>query len=736
MSQPNSTNNSPSSPTGRTNAISTTHSHGELLLKPGKAVPFGTNVLADGGINFSVYSRDATGCDLILYKLGEKTPFDVIPFEREFQIGDVYCMTVYGLDYHEIEYGYRMHGPFNPTHGDRFDGTKTLLDPYARLISGRNQWDETPDSENKFQHRGRIHVNRFDWKNDRPLQIPIEDLVIYEMHVRGFSISPTSGVQYPGTFDAIREKIPYLKELGVNCIELMPVFEFDHWDNSYFGQDGEQLKNLWGYSTVGFFSPKAAYATNAAEGQQADEFKSLIQELHANGIEVILDVVFNHTAEGNQDGPFISFRGLDNRTYYMLTPLGDYINISGTGNTMNCNNPVVRHLIIDCLRYWITDYHVDGFRFDLAMILQRGADGNMMEMPPLLELMDYDPVLADCKLIAEAWDTHGYQVGSFPSCKRWAEWNGLYRDTARRFLKSDAGMARAMSDRMLGSPELYTWKHMGTRATINFITCHDGFTLNDLWSYNEKHNEANGESGRDGCNDSTSWNCGVEGETDDPEINTMRTRQVKNSIALLLASRGTPMLLAGDEMGHTQSGNNNAYCQDNEISWLNWDDLDQNSDTYQFMRRMIEFRHQHPVLRDPQFPTFEDNAGSGVPDVSLHGVEPWEPDFSSESRVLSILWDGHSAMPGCLADDSILIMMNMWWEEIDLAVPKIPRDGQWHQFVNTGLDSPDDITEPGKETPLPRDISKLTLGPRSVAILIYRDDKPQSLLSRRTQRYH
>ncbi len=487
-----------------------THKFKEFGLRHGKPLPFGAS-LVPGGVNFSVFSRHAVSCELVLFKKRESEPYATIPFPDEFRIGNVFSMIVFDLEVEEIEYGFRMDGPFNPDEGHWFDRSKILMDPYAKVISGRDVWGQDPDWNSVYQHRARIVLDDFDWENDRPLEIRTEDLIIYEMHVRSFTRHPSSGVKYPGTFAAIRQKIAYLKELGINCVELMPVHEFDEFENSRLSSmNGERLMNYWGYSNVGFFAPKAGYAATGKFGMQVDELKALIKDLHKNGIEVILDVVFNHTAEGNERGPYISYRGIDNRTYYMLTPEGYYYNFSGCGNTLNCNNPIVRNMILDCLRYWAAEYHVDGFRFDLASILGRAQDGSPMHNPPLLETLAFDPILGKCKLIAEAWDAGGlYQVGSFPAWGRWMEWNGKYRDDVRKFLKGESGLVGAVSQRVQGSPELYRWR--GTTASVNFITCHDGFTLMDLVSYNHKHNEANGENNNDGSNDNNSWHCGWEG---------------------------------------------------------------------------------------------------------------------------------------------------------------------------------------------------------------------------------
>lgn len=526
-----------------------THTIAGFGVRPGRSLPFGATSVP-GGVNFSVYSTGARSVHLVLFRCGEREAYAELPFPPEFRIGAVWAMTVFDLDYEALEYGYRVDGPADPGTGGRYDPGSVLADPYAKRMSGRSVWGEEPDRERPYQYRSQLAFDDFDWRGDAPLRIPADELVVYEAHLRGFTRHESSGVSHPGTYAGLVEKIPYLRQLGVNCVELLPVFEFDEFENSRF-VDGRRLYNYWGYSTVGFFAPKAGYAATGALGMAVDEFKTMVRELHRAGIEVLLDVVFNHTAEGNERGPTISFRGLDDATYYLLTPEGHYVDFSGTGNTLNCNHPVVRGFILDCLRYWASEYHVDGFRFDLASILDRGLDGAPLPNPPLLEALAADPVLRDCKLIAEAWDAGGlYQVGSFPAYGRWAEWNGRYRDAARRWLKGDAGLAGEMATRMVGSPDLYPGR--GPLASVNFITCHDGFTLADSVSFQDKHNEANGEGNRDGSDDNNTWNHGVEGPTDDPGIERLRVRQQKNALLLLLTSQGIPMLLAGDERGRSQ----------------------------------------------------------------------------------------------------------------------------------------------------------------------------------------
>jgi isoamylase len=696
--------------------IHPTHTLAGFQLRVGKAFPFGATTVP-GGVNFSVFSRFATNCTLVLFEKGEPEPFAEIPFPDEFRVGNVWTMVVFNLNIELLEYGYRMDGPFDPIVGHRFDTSKVLLDPYARVIGGRDVWGVEPDWSDSYQHRGRLAFDDFDWEHDRALETPIEDLVIYEAHVRSLTAHPSSGVRHPGSFAAIRDKIPYLKELGVNCLELMPIYEFDEFENSRKSPvTGKTLYNYWGYSTVGFFAPKAGYATSGRFGMQVDELKTMVKELHAHGIEVMLDVVFNHTAEGNERGPTISFRGIDNQTYYMLTPEGYYFNFSGTGNTLNCNNPIVRNMVIDCLRYWASEYHIDGFRFDLAAILGRDADGTPLANPPLLESLAYDPILAKCKLIAEAWDAGGlYQVGSFPAYGRWAEWNGVYRDTVRRWLKGDEDMVSKLATRLAGSSDLYPTR--GPTASINFITAHDGFTLADLVSYNVKHNEANGENNNDGNDDNDSWNCGVEGPTEDPEINALRRRQMKNAIAILMVSQGVPMLLMGDEVARTQHGNNNTYCHDDELNWFDWTEVETNADLLRFTQRCIAFRHDHPVLRRDRHFTGTDEVGSGYPDISWHGIHAWRPDWSARSRTLAFMLCGMHAQRGGSHDNYIYVAMNTHWDALPFELPALPDGLSWHVAVNTGAPAGEESWDLGAEPRLD-DQGSFLVGGRSVVTLV------------------
>ncbi|MDQ7025835.1 MAG: glycogen debranching protein GlgX [Anaerolineae bacterium] len=691
-----------------------THEHAGYHLRRGYVQPFGAT-LVPGGINFSIFSSHATAVILVLYERGEKKPLVEIPFRDEFRIGNVWAMVVFGINYENLEYGYRMDGPYNPPQGHRFNPQKVLLDPYAKVISGRDVWGVRDRDYDDYSHRSRPTIDDFDWEDDRPLEIPIEDMVIYEMHVRGLTRHPSSGVKNKGTYAAIRRKIPYLKELGINCVELMPIFEFDELENDRKNpRTGERLYNYWGYSTVGFFAPKAGYAATGGFGMQVDEFKNLVKELHANGIEVWLDVVFNHTAEGNEKGPTISFRGIDNQTYYMLDSEGRYLNFSGTGNTLNCNHPVVRNIVLDALRYWAAEYHIDGFRFDLASILGRDQDGHPLPNPPLLEQLAFDPVLAKCKLIAEAWDAGGlYQVGSFPAYGRWAEWNGRYRDTLRRFIKGDEDTIWNLGQSIQGSPDLY---EISPTDSINFITCHDGFTLMDLVSYNHKHNYENGEDGRDGANDNNSWNCGHEGLTQNQKINHLRRQQMKNAIAILMVSQGVPMIFMGDEIARSKGGNNNTYCHDSELTWLDWNLLDENQDMFRFFKLMIDFRKRHPVLRNRHHFLHQDIMGTGYPDISFHGVDLWQPDWGAGSHSLAFMLSGAHAREGREDDNDIYVAMNAYWDALDFQLP--PLDGKrWHLVVDTVQSSSDDIY-PDEEEPLLRQQDSIQLAARSVVILI------------------
>lgn len=625
-----------------------------------------------GGVNFTVYSHGATSIELLLFHRTETEPFAVLPIPKHYRIGNVYSMIVFKLNIEEFEYAYRVDGPYDPKKGLIFDKTKYLLDPYAKAVTGQSQWGDSSNGERHY--KARVVKDDFDWGTAKQPLLPMEDLVIYELHVRGFTKDSSSGVLHPGTFAGLMEKLPYLLELGVNVVELMPIFEFDEMQD-YREVDGKELYNYWGYNTVSFFAPNTSYTASTEYNREGNELKTLIQVFNQHGIEVYLDVVFNHTAEGNEQGPFFSFKGFDNNIYYLLTPDGGYYNFSGCGNSLNCNHPIVHQMILNCLRYWVTTYRINGFRFDLASILGRNEDGTPMNKPPLLQSLAFDPILGDVKLIAEAWDAVGlYQVGTFPSWNRWAEWNGRYRDDMRRHLKGDGGTAQAAALRIAGSRDIY---EVSTRqnASVNFITCHDGFTLYDLYAYNEKHNEKNGWNNTDGAGDNNSWNCGVEGETDDPEVNRLRRRMVRNAFALLMCSRGIPMFLAGDEFCNTQFGNNNAYCQDNITSWLDWNLLKKNKSIFQFFQYMIRFRKKHRILR-----VNISNGACGFQDISFHGVKPWRGQFADHDRYVGVLFAGQEDGK---EPDVVYVASNAYWEELKILLPELPESMYWELKLDT-----------------------------------------------------
>ena len=643
---------------------------------------------AANGVSFTIHSMGATGCTLLLFRPKEQEPFAKIRYPETYCIGSTYSMLVFGLNIEEFEYAFQLDGPYDEKKGLRFHKDNILLDPYARAVTGQRHWGERPEGGKDFVYHARVVENNFDWEKSCFLNHPFEDLVIYEMHVRGFTRDASSGVKAPGTFEGLREKIPYLKDLGINAVELMPVFEFDEMESARV-VDGVQLYNYWGYNTVSFFAPNTSYAFNEEHNHEGDELKSLIKALKENGIEVILDVVFNHTAEGNEMGPCFSFKGIDNNVYYMLTPDAHYYNFSGCGNVMNCNHPVVRNFIIDCLRHWAIEYRVDGFRFDLASILGRDQNGAPMANPPILESLAFDPVLGKMKLIAEAWDAGGlYQVGSFPSWNRWAEWNGRYRDDMRSFLKGDDGMAGNAITRITGSRDLYSPESRGHKASVNFLTCHDGFTLYDLYSYNEKHNEKNGWNNTDGDNNGHSWNCGAEGETDDPNVNGLRRRLIKNAFAALLCSRGPAMFFAGDEFCNTQFGNNNAYCQDNIISWLDWSRLEEFKEIHDFVRHMIQFRKEHPILRKMTKPS-----SCQFPEISVHNGTPFNASTDYKTKLIGIMYAGRNEED--TEDDIVFYCMNAYWEPLVMQLPVLPNGKHWHVDTNTNAEYFDgeDFTE-------------------------------------------
>jgi len=685
---------------------------GEFRVRRGHPLPYGASPRREG-VNFSVFSRYATEMSLVLFAPGESEPVLELPLDSRYnKTGEVWHVFVEGLD-PGVEYGFRADREDNPSpHLYRFDRSKVLIDPYSKSVVGLERWGEVAQTKGRLERlRSRVVDEEFDWGHEHPLAVPLADSVIYEMHVRGFTRHPSSGVKHPGTFRGVVEKIPYLKELGVTSVELMPVTEFEECDNPRTNLlTGEPLRNFWGYQPVSFFAPKASYAADGAPGEPVREFKSMVQAFHEAGIEVILDIVFNHTGEGDERGATFCWRGLDNPTYYLLEPkTGRYLNYSGCGNTLNCNHPVMRFQILAALRYWVTEMHVDGFRFDLASILGRGRDGEVLPNPPLLEAIAADPVMADVKLIAEAWDAAGlYQVGSFPSWGRWAEWNGRFRDELRHFVKSDPGMTKLLATRLAGSPDLYRGGDRAPWHSINFVTSHDGFTLADLVSYNDKHNWENGEGNTDGHDDNLSWNCGEEGASSSGEVSALRGRQQRNFLVLLFLSQGVPMLLAGDEFGRTQRGNNNAYCQDNDVSWVDWSLLERNAALFRFTRRLVRFRKAHPSLRRRTF--FEDEKH---PVVAWHGAKLGKPDWTGESRTIGM----HLLGPG--GDEPLYLFANAHWEATAFDLPRLPPGRSWRRFVDTSLAPGEDALEPGEEAPLPPGRSYVA-GPRSTVVLVGR----------------
>lgn len=647
-------------------------------IRPGFFRMYGACV-ASNGVSFTINSHGATRCTLLLFKPQASKPYARIPFPDSYRIGDTYSMLVFDIKPDEFEYAFSFDGPYEPAKGLLFNEENVLLDPYSRAVTGQRKWGEKPEGGKDFEYRARVVKSSFDWGDIKQLEQPFEDLVIYETHVRGYTKDKSSGVSAPGTFAGLKDKIPYLKDLGINAVELMPIFEFDEMESARVVDD-VQLYNYWGYNTVSFFAPNTSYAFNEEHNHEGDELKSLIKALKENGIEVILDVVFNHTAEGNEMGPCFSFKGIDNNVYYMLTPDAHYYNFSGCGNVMNCNHPVVRSFIIDCLRHWAIEYRVDGFRFDLASILGRDQNGAPMANPPILESLAFDPVLGKMKLIAEAWDAGGlYQVGSFPSWNRWAEWNGRYRDDMRSFLKGDDGMAGNAITRITGSRDLYSPESRGHKASVNFMTCHDGFTLYDLYSYNEKHNEKNGWNNTDGDNNGHSWNCGAEGETDDPNVNGLRRRLIKNAFAALLCSRGPAMFFAGDEFCNTQFGNNNAYCQDNIISWLDWSRLEEFKEIHDFVRHMIQFRKEHPILRKMTKPS-----SCQFPEISVHNGTPFNASTDYKTKLIGIMYAGRNEED--TEDDIVFYCMNAYWEPLVMQLPVLPNGKHWHVDTNTNAE--------------------------------------------------
>ncbi len=684
-------------------------------IQRGKPFPFGASI-ARGGINFAVYSPYAESVWLVLFDACKNEPVIEFPLNAQSnRTGHVWHAFITGLN-HGVKYGFRVRGSseHNPV-----DERIVLLDPYARATCGGQKWGNPlkidRDGQKLTFRISTIPEEHFDWGLDTPLNIPLQDTIIYELHVRGYTVHPSSGVKNPGTFLGLTEKIPYLKELGVTAVELMPVTDFDETANERINpKTGKKLMDFWGYNPISFFAPKAAYAANNQnENEVLNEFRQMVKAFHQAGIEVILDMVFNHTGEGGQDGPVFHFKGFDNRVYYMINPnTGEYLNFSGCGNTLNCNHPVVRDLILDSLRYWVMEMHVDGFRFDLATILGRGRNGEILANPPLIERIAEDPILAKTKLIAEAWDAGGlYQVGNFPHFQRWMEWNGRYRDDVRRFMRGDQGMLGAFATRLFGSADLYQDDGREPYHSVNFISCHDGFTLHDLVSYNKKHNLENGENNRDGTDQNYSWNCGVEGPTTYPEIVKLRQRQKRNFLTALLLSQGVPMLLAGDEFGRTQKGNNNAYCQDNEISWVDWNLAEQNADLLRFTRLLIRFRKHHPAFRRHRF---EIKTIQGQPEVSWHGLKPFQPEWENpQARWLGVLYRGQQQNH----EPDVYILFNASHQQQTFELPSPEPDKQWHLFLNTAGTPPEDIYEE-KKAPRLQNQARFVLEPFSAVVLL------------------
>jgi glycogen operon protein len=682
------------------------------LQSQGTSAPLGATV-TKGGVNFSLYSRDATRLELLFFdQADDPKPSRIVELDPVGHRTYHYWHTfVSGIRSGQL-YGFRAHGPFDPAQGMRFDPAKVLLDPYGRGVAVPKEYSRIAAGQEggnlgTAMKSVVVDPSTYDWQGDSPLKRPSARTIIYEMHVRGFTRHPSSGVssERRGTYAGLIEKIPYLHELGITAVELLPVFQFDR-------QDCPPGKvNYWGYAPVSFFAPHQAYSSRQDPLGPVDEFRDMVKALHRAGIEVILDVVFNHTAEGDERGPTFGFRGLDNNAYYILEQdRSRYANYTGTGNTLNANHPVVRRMIVDSLRYWVQEMHVDGFRFDLASILTRDATGQVMPSPPVLWDIESDPLLAGTKLIAEAWDAAGlYQVGSFIG-DSWKEWNGRFRDDARSFFRSEEGSLARFVDRLVGSPEIYGHKHREPEQSVNFVTCHDGFTLNDLVSYNEKHNDANDEGNRDGANDNRSWNCGVEGTTNDPAIETLRNRQVKNFLTVTLLSIGVPMILMGDEVRRTQGGNNNAYCHDTELSWFDWTLVAAHADVHRFVTLLNERR----LLRDVEHERHRLTLGQliGQANKSWHGVKLGPPDWSPKSHSAAL----HVEMKQQMG--LIYFILNTYWEPLDFELPHVngARSAQWRRWIDTGLETPNDIVPWRTAAPVSGTLYRAQ--PRSVIVLL------------------
>ena len=669
----------------------------------GRPAPLGAT-LRDSGVNFSLFSANATAVHLLLFdRQDQAEPSQTIVLDPQHNKTYYYwhCF-VPGLPDGQL-YGYRVFGPYEEERGLRFNPAKVLVDPYARAVSYGDNWSRAAahglgDNASSALKSVVVDLSPYDWEGDRPLQRPMQETVIYEAHLKGFTAHPSSGVSRPGTYCGVTAKIPYLQDLGITAVEFLPLQQFDEQEVQRTNPlTGQRLKNYWGYAPVAYFAPHLGYACEQNPRAMLDEFRDMVKALHRAGIEVIIDVVFNHTAENDHTGPTISFRGLENVAYYLLQEdRRFYQDFTGTGNTVACNHSVMRRLIRECLRYGVEELHLDGYRFDLASVMSRDEYGNIPSSPPLLWELESDPVLAGTKLIAEAWDAAGlYELGGFTG-DRWAEWNGQYRDDVRRFVRMDSGTVRNLAWRLAGSLDLFRAKgSFATHRSINYITSHDGFTLADLVAYNIKHNLANGENDRDGMTENYAWNCGVEGPTSDSKVLALRQRQIKNLLTLLLVSRGTPMLLGGDEFGRTQQGNNNAYCQDNEISWFDWSLLAQNAGLHRLVRGLIALRRRHPTLRmDVRLNGAPLQQGLGRK-MSFHGIEQGQPDWSHHSHSLAMRLEG---APG---DADFYLIANAYREPLRF---ELPPDARWRRLLDTSLPSPQDWTD---ESPSDADVDSL-----------------------------
>jgi len=685
-----------------------------MKTTPGLPIPLGTSSFRDC-VQFAVFSRNATSVSLLLFKTtAPDSSYDEIKLDPvKNKTGDIWHIRIYNIEEGQL-YAYRIDGPYEPENGHRFNKNKVLIDPYAKALSNHFKWDltkaqehtsDSPTPDNaysdidsiKYVPKSILVLNR-NMFSDSPLNNPVEEIIIYELHIRGFTIDDSSGVKEKGTYSGIIEKIPYLNDLGVNAVELLPIQEFDELENKNTNPlTGDPLINFWGYSTIAFFAPKGSYSSSGTSGEQINEFKKMVKAFHEAGIEVILDVVFNHTGERDVNGPTISFRGIDNSIYYILNDdKSVYKNYSGCGNTFNCNHPLVRDFILDCLKYWVIEMNIDGFRFDLASILGRDREGNILSNPPLIERIEEDPILRNTKIIAEAWDAAGaYQVGDFPG--RWAEWNGRYRDDVKRFWRGDNNSIGPFATRLTGSSDLYQHSGKAPHHSINFITCHDGFTLNDLVCFNEKHNFANGENNRDGDNNNLSCNYGFEGNKAPKMVEIIRLRQIKNFIATLFLSHGTPMLQAGDEFRRTTEGNNNTYCQDNILSWINWKLAKKNEDILRFTKGMIRFRKSNPILRKNIFFTGEKSPGHKAPDIAWYNNTK-EPSWSDDSHSLAALICGdYTENSKEKNNPDIFMIFNASKKNVNYTIPEAPSGNKWKIAIDTSLDTPKDIYDKGCE---------------------------------------